>query len=125
CGEMTAQYSTETKPVPPAGAHRRRVQPRGEESSTTRIWWARTARNFDFNGRPDKAFCLLTDRDLHVNMLSALLRREDRQRGAGRRRQGSAHVDQGARHRVDCRRRGPQDSAGARGGKQQSAARDS
>ncbi|CAI5532665.1 unnamed protein product [Closterium sp. Naga37s-1] len=25
--------------------------------------------HFDFNGRPDKAFCLLTDRDLHVNML--------------------------------------------------------
>ncbi|CAI6002634.1 unnamed protein product [Closterium sp. NIES-64] len=25
--------------------------------------------HFDFNGRPDTAFCLLTDRDLHVNML--------------------------------------------------------
>ncbi|CAI5990935.1 unnamed protein product [Closterium sp. NIES-64] len=25
--------------------------------------------HFDFNGRPDKAFCLLTDRNLHINML--------------------------------------------------------
>ncbi|CAI6003067.1 unnamed protein product [Closterium sp. NIES-64] len=25
--------------------------------------------HFDFNGRPDAAFCLLTDRELHVNML--------------------------------------------------------
>ncbi|CAI5513744.1 unnamed protein product [Closterium sp. Naga37s-1] len=25
--------------------------------------------HFDFNGRPDKAFCLLTDKNVHVNML--------------------------------------------------------
>ncbi|CAI5473664.1 unnamed protein product, partial [Closterium sp. Yama58-4] len=24
---------------------------------------------YDFNGRPDRAFCLLTDRDVHVNMM--------------------------------------------------------
>ncbi|CAI7765925.1 unnamed protein product, partial [Closterium sp. NIES-54] len=25
--------------------------------------------HYDFNGRPDRAFCLLTDRDVHVNMM--------------------------------------------------------
>ncbi|GJP51219.1 hypothetical protein CLOM_g10388 [Closterium sp. NIES-68] len=33
------------------------------------IWWARSAPTSTSTAAPDKAFCLLTDRDLHVNML--------------------------------------------------------
>ncbi|CAI5988216.1 unnamed protein product [Closterium sp. NIES-64] len=68
CGEMTAQYSTETKPV------NLQVRIGGECNPSAKILndphlVGAHGTHFDFNGRPDKAFCLLTDRDLHVNML--------------------------------------------------------
>ncbi|CAI5526765.1 unnamed protein product [Closterium sp. Naga37s-1] len=68
CGEMTAQYSTETKPV------HLQVRIGGECNPSPKILndphlVGAQGTHFDFNGRPDKAFCLLTDRNLHVNML--------------------------------------------------------
>ncbi|CAI5974775.1 unnamed protein product [Closterium sp. NIES-64] len=68
CGEMTAQYSTETKPV------HLQVRIGGECNPSPKILndphlVGAQGTHFDFNGRPDKAFCLLTDRNLHMNML--------------------------------------------------------
>ncbi|CAI5491099.1 unnamed protein product [Closterium sp. Naga37s-1] len=68
CGEMTAQYNTETKPV------HLQVRIGGECNPNPKILndphlVGAHGTHFDFNGRPDKAFCLLTDRNLHVNML--------------------------------------------------------
>ncbi|CAI5524235.1 unnamed protein product, partial [Closterium sp. Naga37s-1] len=68
CGEMTAQFSTETKPV------HLQVRVGGECNPSAKVLndphlVGAHGTDFDFNGRPDKAFCLLTDRNLHVNML--------------------------------------------------------
>ncbi|CAI5994189.1 unnamed protein product [Closterium sp. NIES-64] len=68
CGQIIAQYATETKPVP------LQVRLGGECNSAPEILndphlVGAHGTHFDFNGRPDRTFCLLTDRDLHVNML--------------------------------------------------------
>ncbi|CAI5494031.1 unnamed protein product [Closterium sp. Naga37s-1] len=68
CGEMTAQFSTETKPV------HLQVRVGGECNPSAKVLndphlVGAHGTHFDFNGRPDKAFCLLTDRNLHINML--------------------------------------------------------
>ncbi|CAI5513170.1 unnamed protein product [Closterium sp. Naga37s-1] len=68
CGEMTAQYSTETKPVPLQVRIGGECNPSAKILNDPHLVGAHGT-HFDFNGRPDKAFCLLTDRDLHVNML--------------------------------------------------------
>ncbi|GJP30323.1 hypothetical protein CLOM_g737, partial [Closterium sp. NIES-68] len=68
CGEMTAQYSTETKPVPLQVRIGGECNPAAKILNDPHLVGAHGT-HFDFNGRPDKAFCLLTDRDLHVNML--------------------------------------------------------
>ncbi|CAI5951096.1 unnamed protein product [Closterium sp. NIES-64] len=68
CGEMTAQYNTETKPVPLQVRIGGECNPSAKILNDPHLVGAHGT-HFDFNGRPDKAFCLLTDRDLHVNML--------------------------------------------------------
>ncbi|GJP55007.1 hypothetical protein CLOM_g14000 [Closterium sp. NIES-68] len=65
---MTAQYSTETKPVPLQVRIGGECNPAAKILNDPHLVGAHGT-HFDFNGRPDKAFCLLTDRDLHVNML--------------------------------------------------------
>ncbi|GJP68693.1 hypothetical protein CLOP_g25353 [Closterium sp. NIES-67] len=68
CGEMTAQYNTETKPVPLQVRIGGECNPAAKILNDPHLVGAHGT-HFDFNGRPDKAFCLLTDRNLHVNML--------------------------------------------------------
>ncbi|CAI6003065.1 unnamed protein product [Closterium sp. NIES-64] len=68
CGEIIAQYATETKPL------HLQVRTGGECNTASEIvndphLVGAYGTHFDFNGRPDAAFCLLTDRELHVNML--------------------------------------------------------
>ncbi|CAI5493694.1 unnamed protein product [Closterium sp. Naga37s-1] len=68
CGQIIAQYATETKPV------HLQVRTGGECNGAPGILndphlVGAHGTHFDFNGRPDRSFCLLTDRDLHVNML--------------------------------------------------------
>ncbi|GJP52938.1 hypothetical protein CLOM_g12098 [Closterium sp. NIES-68] len=68
CGELTAQYATETKPVHLQVRTGGECNPRANVVNDPHLVGA-FGTHFDFNGRPDKAFCLLTDKDLHVNML--------------------------------------------------------
>ncbi|GJP44297.1 hypothetical protein CLOM_g3669 [Closterium sp. NIES-68] len=68
CGDLVAQFATETKPVHLQVRTGGECNPKGEISNDPHLVGA-YGTHFDFNGRPDKAFCLLTDRDLHVNML--------------------------------------------------------
>ncbi|CAI7838690.1 unnamed protein product [Closterium sp. NIES-53] len=68
CGEMTAQYATDSKPI------QLQVRTGGECNPSSKIvndphLVGAYGTHFDFNGRPDKAFCLLADKDLHINML--------------------------------------------------------
>ncbi|GJP49767.1 hypothetical protein CLOM_g8939 [Closterium sp. NIES-68] len=68
CGDLVAQFATETKPV------HLQVRTGGECNSRSEIandphLVGAYGTHFDFNGRPDATFCLLTDRELHVNML--------------------------------------------------------
>ncbi|GJP70684.1 hypothetical protein CLOP_g1591 [Closterium sp. NIES-67] len=92
CGEMTAQYSTETKPVPLQVRIGGECNPHPKVLNDPHLVGAHGT-HFDFNGRPDKAFCLLTDRNLHVNMRSAGTTTEDRERCARGRRKGGSHLD--------------------------------
>ncbi|GJP48928.1 hypothetical protein CLOM_g8202 [Closterium sp. NIES-68] len=68
CGELTAQYATETKPIALQVRTGGECNPAANIVNDPHLVGA-FGTHFDFNGRPDKAFCLLTDRDLHVNML--------------------------------------------------------
>ncbi|CAI5982289.1 unnamed protein product [Closterium sp. NIES-64] len=68
CGDMTAQYATDSKPVHLQVRTGGECNPAANVVNDPHLVGA-YGTHFDFNGRPDKAFCLLTDRDLHVNML--------------------------------------------------------
>ncbi|CAI5993781.1 unnamed protein product [Closterium sp. NIES-64] len=68
CGELTAQYATDSKPVHLQVRTGGECNPAGHIKDDPHLVGA-FGTHFDFNGRPDKAFCLLTDKDLHVNML--------------------------------------------------------
>ncbi|CAI5492359.1 unnamed protein product [Closterium sp. Naga37s-1] len=68
CGELTAQYATDSKPVHLQVRTGGECNPAGHIKDDPHLVGA-YGTHFDFNGRPDKAFCLLTDKDLHVNML--------------------------------------------------------
>eukprot|EP00475_Leptophrys_vorax_P034165 TRINITY_DN5486_c0_g2_i5.p1 TRINITY_DN5486_c0_g2~~TRINITY_DN5486_c0_g2_i5.p1 ORF type:complete len:477 (+),score=33.97 TRINITY_DN5486_c0_g2_i5:99-1529(+) len=68
CGQMIAQYDVSSKPVAV------QVRTGGECNPSAKVqndphFEGAFGTKFDFNGRPDKAFCLLSDRNLHVNML--------------------------------------------------------
>lgn len=66
CGEVSAQYENKDKPV------RFQVRIGGEcnpEISDDPHLIGARGTHFDFNGRPEKSFCLITDQDIHVNML--------------------------------------------------------
>ncbi|CAI5494280.1 unnamed protein product, partial [Closterium sp. Naga37s-1] len=68
CGELTAQYATDSKPIALQVRTGGECNPAANVVNDPHLVGA-FGTHFDFNGRPDKAFCLLTDRDLHVNML--------------------------------------------------------
>ncbi|CAI5978626.1 unnamed protein product [Closterium sp. NIES-64] len=68
CGDMTAQYATDSKPVHLQVRTGGECNPAANVVNDPHLVGA-YGTHFDFNGRPDKAFCLLTDKDLHVNML--------------------------------------------------------
>ncbi|CAI5508111.1 unnamed protein product [Closterium sp. Naga37s-1] len=68
CGELTAQYATETKPVNLQVRTGGECNPNAKVVNDPHLVGA-FGTHFDFNGRPDKAFCLLSDKDLHINML--------------------------------------------------------
>ncbi|GJP45386.1 hypothetical protein CLOM_g4782 [Closterium sp. NIES-68] len=68
CGDLAAQYENKDKPV------YLQVRAGGECNDDPEIlddphFVGAHGTRFDFNGRPDKAFCLLTDDNVHVNIL--------------------------------------------------------
>ncbi|CAI5493198.1 unnamed protein product [Closterium sp. Naga37s-1] len=68
CGELTAQYATDSKPIQLQVRTGGECNPAAKIANDPHLVGA-YGTHFDFNGRPDKAFCLLADRDLHINML--------------------------------------------------------
>ncbi|CAI6002635.1 unnamed protein product [Closterium sp. NIES-64] len=65
---LTAQYATDSKPVQLQVRTGGECNPAAKIANDPHLVGAfRT--HFDFNGRHDKAFCLLANKDLHINML--------------------------------------------------------
>ncbi|CAI5992420.1 unnamed protein product [Closterium sp. NIES-64] len=68
CGDLAAIYEGKDKPVYLQVRAGGRCNDNPEVIDDPHFTGAHGT-HFDFNGRPDKAFCLLTDKNVHVNML--------------------------------------------------------